>query len=53
MIPPRMPYWRRILILAAVALLVGVGCSQSPEAKKKQALERGEQFGKVVFRISQ
>src|SRR6266545_1042056 len=32
------------LLLIALALVAGAACSQSPEAKKQQALARGEQY---------
>src|SRR5438105_14562977 len=33
-----------ILFLIGLAVLAGIGCAQSPEAKKQKAVARGEQY---------
>jgi cytochrome c-type biogenesis protein CcmH/NrfG len=34
----------QVLALIGLALLLGVGCSESPSVKKQKALERGERY---------
>ena len=33
-----------ILLVIGLAVLAGIGCAQSPEAKKQKAVARGEQY---------